>query len=60
MINLCSAACGPDSFTGDLIRKRLNTGNRPYLSLSVDEHTSDVGLLTRIEAFVDMLARVTA
>lgn len=60
VINLCSAACGPDSFTGDLIRKRLNTGNRPYLSLSVDEHTSDVGLLTRIEAFVDMLMRVTA
>jgi len=60
VINVCSAACGPDSFTGDLIRKRLNQGNKPYMSLSVDEHTSDVGIQTRLEAFIDMLAKVTA
>lgn len=60
IINVCSAACGPDSFTGDLIRKRLNTRNKPYMSLSIDEHTSDVGIQTRIEAFADMLAKVTA
>lgn len=59
IINVCSAACGPDSFTGDLIRKRLNTRNKPYMSLSIDEHTSDVGIQTRIEAFVDMLCKVT-
>ncbi|GAB4490586.1 MAG: acyl-CoA dehydratase activase-related protein [Thermodesulfovibrionales bacterium] len=60
VINVCSAACGPDSFTGDLIRKRLNAGNKPYLSLSFDEHSSDVGMQTRIEAFIDMLLKVTA
>jgi len=59
VINLCSAACGPDSFTGDLIKKRLNPGNKPYMSLSIDEHTSDVGLHTRIEAFIDMIGKVT-
>lgn len=59
VINVCSATCGPDSFTGDLIRKRLNTRNKPYMSLSIDEHTSDVGLQTRLEAFVDMLCKVT-
>jgi len=60
IINVCSAACGPDSFTGDLIRKRLNQGNKPYMSLSIDEHASDVGIQTRLEAFIDMIAKVTA
>lgn len=60
VINICSAACGPDSFTGDLIRKRLNPGKKPYMSLSLDEHSSDVGVQTRIEAFIDMLRKVTA
>jgi len=60
VINVCSSTCGPDSFTGDLIRKRLNQRNKPYMSLSIDEHTSDVGIQTRLEAFVDMIAKVTA
>jgi len=60
VINVCSATCGPDSFTGDLIRKRLNQRNRPYISLSIDEHASDVGIQTRLEAFIDMIAKVTA
>lgn len=60
VINICSATCGPDSFTNDLIRKRLNQRRKPYMSLSLDEHTSDVGIRTRVEAFVDMLRKVTA
>ena len=60
VINVCSSTCGPDSFTGDLIRKRLNQRNKPYMALSIDEHASDVGIQTRIEAFIDMIARVTA
>jgi len=59
VINVCSTACGPDSFTGDLIRKRLNQRNKPYMTLSIDEHASDVGVQTRLEAFIDMIARVT-
>jgi len=60
VINVCSATCGPDSFTGDLIRKRLNQRNKPYMTLSLDEHASDVGIQTRIEAFIDMIAKVIA
>jgi len=60
VINICSATCGPDSFTNDLIRKRLNQKRKPYMSLSLDEHASDVGIRTRVEAFVDMLRKVTA
>ena len=60
VINVCSATCGPDSFTGDLIRKRLNRQNKPYMALSIDEHASDAGIQTRMEAFIDMIAKVTA
>lgn len=60
VINVVSSTCGPDSFTGDLIRKRLNQRNKPYMALSIDEHSSDVGIQTRIEAFLDMIAKVTA
>jgi len=60
VINVCSAACGPDSFTGDLIRKRMNQQNKPYMSLSIDEHATDMGIQTRLEAFIDMIAKVTA
>ncbi len=59
VINVCSSTCGPDSFTGDLIRKRLNQRNKPYMALSIDEHASDVGIQTRVEAFIDMIAKVT-
>lgn len=60
VINVCSSTCGPDSFTGDLIRKRLNQRSKPYMTLSLDEHASDAGIQTRIEAFIDMIAKVTA
>ncbi|MEW6108216.1 MAG: acyl-CoA dehydratase activase-related protein [Nitrospirota bacterium] len=59
VINVCSAACGPDSFTGDLIRKRLNQRDKPFMSLSIDEHSSDAGIHTRVEAFIDMLGKMT-
>jgi predicted nucleotide-binding protein (sugar kinase/HSP70/actin superfamily) len=30
----------------------------PMLTLTVDEHSGEAGLMTRLEAFVDMLERV--
>ena len=42
--------CGPDSFLSKFFGRLLG---RPYLTLEIDEHSSDVGALTRCEAFVD-------
>jgi predicted nucleotide-binding protein (sugar kinase/HSP70/actin superfamily) len=32
-----------------------NNNRVPFLTISLDEHTGEAGVLTRIEAFVDML-----
>lgn len=58
IINLVSVACGPDSFTSEIInglKKKMD--DIPYMVLYLDEHTSDVGVLTRIEGFLDMIRR---
>ncbi len=49
--------CGPDSTMLDTIARRARACRRPYLGLVLDEHGSATGMLTRLEAFVDMLAR---
>ncbi len=56
IIHVSSFACGPDSMTGELIERRARQlGNKPFLNLVLDEHTGEAGIVTRIEAFLDML-----
>jgi predicted nucleotide-binding protein (sugar kinase/HSP70/actin superfamily) len=55
IIYISSFNCGIDSFLIEMIKSR--TGDFPFLVLKVDEHTGEAGILTRIEAFVDMLER---
>ncbi|MFZ5633210.1 MAG: acyl-CoA dehydratase activase-related protein [Bacillota bacterium] len=56
LIHVASFACGPDSMTGELIERRTRrAGNKPFLNLTLDEHTGEAGLVTRIEAFMDMV-----
>ncbi|MEW6068533.1 MAG: acyl-CoA dehydratase activase-related protein [Nitrospirota bacterium] len=57
IILLTNAGCGPDSFVAELIEHSLPVGKKPYMTLCIDEHTSDTGLQTRIEAFIDMVIR---
>lgn len=50
--------CGPDSLMVDVIHRAAKArGNRPIMNIILDEHTGEAGLVTRLEAFVDMLAR---
>ncbi len=42
--------CAPDSFVIDYFKKLLDTYKKPYLLLQIDEHDSNVGYETRIEA----------
>jgi len=58
IIHITSFACGPDSMTGELIERRIRReGQMPFLNLTLDEHTGEAGLLTRLEAFLDMVQR---
>ncbi len=49
--------CGPDSMVGELMLREARDNSKPFLNLLLDEHTSPTGLLTRLEAFVDILKR---
>lgn len=50
-------ACGPDALVGELIRQQAGHLNIPCMQLSLDEHTAEAGLVTRLEAFTDMVKR---
>ncbi len=42
--------CGPDSFIEKFFDRLLG---EPYLTIEVDQHSADVGAITRCEAFID-------
>jgi len=44
--------CAPDSFIIEYFKKLLNDCNKPYLILQIDEHDSNMGYETRIEAAI--------
>ena len=48
-------SCGPDSFLVNYFRQE--NGTKPSLTLELDSHTADVGVNTRIEAFLDVVDR---
>lgn len=55
VIILSSFGCGIDSFIDNFIIRRLIEQEIPYLNVILDEHTGEGGLVTRLEAFVDII-----
>lgn len=56
VIHVASFGCGPDSMTGELIERFARKSSRkPLLILTLDEHTGEAGMVTRLEAFLDMV-----
>jgi predicted nucleotide-binding protein (sugar kinase/HSP70/actin superfamily) len=58
VIGIMTFGCGPDSLMMDMVRRqagRLKTP--PFMSLTLEEHTSEAGIITRLEAFLDMIHR---
>ena len=56
IIYITPFGCSSDSF----IREYLDTHmkqRKPFMTLTVDEHSSDTGLVTRLEAFLDMMLK---
>ncbi|EKD49783.1 MAG: hypothetical protein ACD_63C00051G0005 [uncultured bacterium] len=54
-IQLSTFNCGCDSVLKEFIEKKFRMADIPYMSLIIDEHTAEAGMLTRLEAFVDTL-----
>jgi len=55
LVYVAAFGCGPDSMTGALIEREARTRHIPFLSLNIDEHTGEAGVVTRLEAFLDMV-----
>ena len=53
MVYLTNHGCGPDAMLSHLVAKEM--GDKPYLQIEVDEHFSKVGVITRVEAFLNSL-----
>jgi predicted nucleotide-binding protein (sugar kinase/HSP70/actin superfamily) len=50
IIYITNFKCGPDSYIKHYIRE---ASGKPFLSLTVDGHSNDAGILTRCEAYLD-------
>ncbi|MTI71766.1 MAG: hypothetical protein FH751_16075 [Firmicutes bacterium] len=55
IIYISSFGCGLDSILIDLVQRKANYKNIPFTLLTIDEHTGEAGINTRIEAFIDMM-----
>lgn len=56
IIHVTAFGCGPDAMVDKMIElEAKQRGKIPFMSITIDEHTGEAGLLTRLEAFVDML-----
>ncbi|MBI4302663.1 MAG: hypothetical protein HY664_08660 [Chloroflexi bacterium] len=58
IISVVAFGCGPDSLMIDLLQRQARkVPTKAYMSLTIDEHTAEAGLVTRLEAYVDMIRR---
>ncbi len=58
IIYLSSFGCGPESLVGELVERWAKRRREPaFMLLTLDEHTGEAGLVTRLEAFVEMILR---
>jgi predicted nucleotide-binding protein (sugar kinase/HSP70/actin superfamily) len=55
IIYVACFGCGPDSLIGEIVQRKVK--QKPFMMLTIDEHTGQAGIMTRLEAFCDMLRR---
>jgi len=57
-IGVIAFGCGPDSLMMDMVqRQAIKLKTTPFMSLTLEEHTGEAGVVTRLEAFLDMIQR---
>lgn len=58
LILVSAFGCGPDAITQSMIAHfHKNYAKKPVLLLTIDEHSGEAGVNTRLEAFADLLKR---
>ena len=58
VIGIMAFGCGPDSLMMDTVRRHAaRLRKTPFMCLTLEEHTAEAGVVTRLEAFTDMIHR---
>ncbi|HHV35745.1 MAG TPA: hypothetical protein GXX59_09290 [Syntrophomonadaceae bacterium] len=58
LIYLTSFGCGPEALVEEMVaRWAKQRDDLPLMMLTIDEHTGEAGMLTRLEAFTEMIKR---
>ncbi len=57
IIHLFPFTCMPENIALEALQRICESSGVPVLSLSFDEHTANTGLVTRLEAFVELIRR---
>jgi len=58
VIGVVAFGCGPDSLMMDMVqRQAIRLKTTPFMNLTLEEHTAAAGMVTRLEAFLDMIQR---
>jgi len=58
IIGIMTFGCGPDSLMMDMVqRQAANLKGTAFMNLTLEEHTAEAGVVTRLEAFLDMIRR---
>ena len=57
VIYLSCFGCGTDSMVQEMLARIARQHHKPYMVVTLDEHSGEAGLVTRLEAFLDMVER---
>ena len=58
VIGVMAFGCGPDSLMMEMLRREAgNQQTTAFMCITLEEHTSETGVITRLEAFLDMIHR---
>lgn len=56
IILISSFPCGPDSLSNELISRKVK--NIPVITLIFEDINSEIGVITRLESFIDILVNL--
>jgi predicted nucleotide-binding protein (sugar kinase/HSP70/actin superfamily) len=54
-IHVAPFACGLEAMIGDLTARRIKQAGLPLLQLNFEEQSGEAGMITRLEAFLDLI-----
>jgi predicted nucleotide-binding protein (sugar kinase/HSP70/actin superfamily) len=54
-IQIAPFACGPEAIVSDMLERRIKEAKKPCLKIYYEEHSGEAGVITRLEAFLDLI-----